>query len=100
MLAETGMMTQSFTLQVRQRGQLTLPQKVREAMFIEEGDTFTLVQIGDVLLLSRKTLRGPELGDKFMALMEEKGITLAELLAELPKIRAELSVHQHKAEPT
>lgn len=35
-------------------------------------------------------LKGPELADKFADLMEKKGITLADLLEDLPKIRQEI----------
>lgn len=79
-----------FTVQVRSRGQLTIPQTVRQSLSIREGDALTLVQIGDAILLSPRQLRGPELGDKFVELMQDEGVTLTDLLEDLPKIRQEL----------
>jgi parallel beta-helix repeat protein len=48
--------------------------------------------------VSGKVLRGPELGDKFVALMEEEGITLADLLEDLPKIREEIYREKYKSQ--
>lgn len=84
-------------MQVRQGGQLIIPQKVRDDLSIEDGDILTLVQIGDAILLSPKMLRGPELGDRFVVLMEEEGITLADLLEDLPKIREEMYREKYKS---
>lgn len=81
---------EKYMVQVRARGQLTIPQLVRQSLSIREGDALTLVQIGDNILLSPRELQGPELGDRFTALMQEAGVTLADLLEELPEIRREL----------
>ena len=90
MLSETLTETRSFTVQVRQRGQLTIPRKLRDALSIFEGDTLTLLQVGDVMLLSSKTLRTVELADRITGIMEDAGLTLADLLEDLPKVREEL----------
>jgi AbrB family looped-hinge helix DNA binding protein len=89
-----------FTIQVRQRGQVTIPSQVRDALSIKEGDTLSLVQIGDTLLVTPKRLRGPELGERFVALMEEKGVTLADLLQDLPTIREEIFSERYGARTT
>jgi AbrB family looped-hinge helix DNA binding protein len=84
-----------FTIQVRQRGQVTIPSQVRDALAINEGDTLTLVQIGDALLVTPKRLRGPELGEQFVALMEEKDVALADLLQDLSTIREEIFAERY-----
>jgi len=88
---------EKFTVQVRSRGQLTIPQIVRQSLSIREGDALTMVQIGDNILLSPRELRGPELGDRFAALMQEAGVTLADMLAEMPSIRRELHEERVKS---
>jgi len=98
MFTDTRSKSEKFSVQVRQRGQFTIPQKVRDALAIEDGDIVTLVQIGDVIVLSPKVLRGQELGDKFVALMEEEGVTLADLLEDLPKIREEIYREKYKSQ--
>lgn len=90
MLDEPRIDTHEFTIQVRQRGQLTIPQKLREALSIEAGDTLTILQIGDAFLATPQRLRSFELADKMASMMEEAGLTLADLLEDLPKIREEI----------
>jgi AbrB family looped-hinge helix DNA binding protein len=84
------MQTEQYNIRVRQRGQMTIPHKVRDELLIEEGDVLTLVRIGDTLLLSPASLKGPELADEFARLMAEKELSLADLLADLPQIREEI----------
>lgn len=40
--------------------------------------------------MTQKTVRLPELTDRFAALLDEAGLSLADLLADLPRIRTEL----------
>jgi len=82
--------SQRFTAQIRQRGQLTIPQKLRESLAINDGDTMTLLQLGDNILLTPKSLRTFELGDQLTNMMAEEGLTLADLLNDLPQIRQEI----------
>ncbi len=89
-IADTMISSNKFTAQVRQRGQLTIPQKLRESLAINDGDIVTLVQIGDNILLTPKSLRTFELGDKIADMLAEEGLTLADLLNELPQIRQEI----------
>jgi bifunctional DNA-binding transcriptional regulator/antitoxin component of YhaV-PrlF toxin-antitoxin module len=90
MNADTVIETQKFAIQVRQRGQVTIPQKVRAALSIDEGDVLTAVQVGEALVLTPKRLKGPDLADKFARLMEQQGVSLADLLEDMPQIREEL----------
>jgi len=88
MITDTNL--KKFTTQLRQRGQITIPRKLRESLSIDEGDVLTLLQIGDNILLTPRSLRTFELADKISDLMEEEGVTLADLLNDLPQIRAEV----------
>ncbi|MBX3000189.1 MAG: AbrB/MazE/SpoVT family DNA-binding domain-containing protein [Caldilineaceae bacterium] len=97
-MVDTSIETRKFIVQVRQRGQVTLPQKVRAALNIDEGDLLMVVQIGDALLLSSKQLKGPELTDQFTDLMQEQGLSLADLLQDLPRIREEL--YRERVDPS
>ena len=87
MLAETDSKTQKFSVRLRQRGQMTIPRQLRDALSIQEGDMLTFIQIGDGLFLTPRPLRTFELGNKIADIMDEKGVTLADLLQDLPKIR-------------
>ncbi|MCB8943544.1 MAG: AbrB/MazE/SpoVT family DNA-binding domain-containing protein [Ardenticatenaceae bacterium] len=82
--------SQQFTAQIRQRGQLTIPQKLRDSLAMQDGDTVTLIQVGDNILVSPKSLRTFELADKLADMMAEEGVTLADILSDLPQIRQEI----------
>lgn len=84
---------QTYTVQIRERGQLTLPRKVRTQLSLDSGDALTLVQIDDILLLSPKQPALPKLAEEFSSLMNESGVTLADLLQGLEKER-ELIWHE------
>lgn len=67
-------------IQVRERGQFTIPAEIRRAMDIQDGDVFSLVWIGDTLIATRKRLVAPEVATAIEALMQEEGVTLEDLL--------------------
>jgi AbrB family looped-hinge helix DNA binding protein len=74
-------------VQVRERGQLTIPAEIRRQMGIEEGDVFSLVQLGDTLVATRKELVAPEIARAIEALMGEEGVTPGDLLEGLQEQR-------------
>ena len=77
----------SSPVRLRKRGQITIPQAVRDNLGVSEGDILTLLQMGDVVMLTRKQPRVPRLADKIAGLMEEEGISLADLLQGLKEER-------------
>lgn len=81
---------QQYTVQVRQRGQLTIPQKIRESLAIEDGDTLNVVMVGEAILLTPKVTRTQGLAERIADLLDEEGISLADLLKDLPRIRTEI----------
>lgn len=70
-------------VQMRDRGQITIPAEVRKATGAKDGDVFTLIPVGDGFFLVRKKLVVPELLDKMQKMLEEAGVTLDDLLEEL-----------------
>ena len=74
-------------VQVRERGRFTIPAEIRRQMGIEEGDVFSLIQLGDTLVATRKKLVAPEVAAAIEGLMREQGVTLADLLQGLDKQR-------------
>ncbi|WP_374686220.1 AbrB/MazE/SpoVT family DNA-binding domain-containing protein [Promineifilum sp.] len=75
---------------VRQRGQVTIPRKVRESLAIADGDTLTLVPLGEMLVLAPRRLRVPELAYQLADLLDGAGLSPADMLEELPRIREAL----------
>lgn len=77
------------TVRLRERGQITIPQAVRDKWAAEaiEPDVLNLVEIGDAVFLTPKKLLLPELSKQFSALMDEEGVSLADLLEGLAEER-------------
>ena len=78
---------QSNPVRLRKRGQITIPQAVRDDLGVREGDILTLIQMGDVVMLTPKQPQVPRLADKITELMEEEGVSLADLLKGLKEER-------------
>ena len=76
------------TVQIRRRGVLTLPAELRRRYDIDEGDAFTLVDLGEgSFLLTSQVSRVAHLGDQVARLMEEEGVGLDEILETLDEER-------------
>lgn len=83
-------MQATYTVRLRERGQLTLPQAIRRQLAVKEGDILTLVQIGDLAVLARRPSLLPRLSQEFTAIMKEEGVTLADLLQGLEEEREQI----------
>ena len=76
MMMETG----TYAVRLCERGQMTIPQPLRTALAARDGDILLLVQIGDIVMLTPKQPRVPQLSQQFVAMMQREGVTLADLL--------------------
>lgn len=76
------------TIQVRQRGTLTLPADLREKYGIRAGDIFRLVDLDGVFVLTPMTPMVPELAREIEKLRTEAGLGIEELLTTLREERA------------
>ncbi|MBL8226043.1 MAG: AbrB/MazE/SpoVT family DNA-binding domain-containing protein [Chromatiales bacterium] len=70
-------------LSVRERGQVTLPKALRDALDLDAGDTVKAVQIGDAIVLMPQRLELDALRREVQRLMKKHKITADELLAGL-----------------
>ncbi len=86
------------TVQVRQRGALTLPAKVRERYKIKSGDTFNLVDFDGVLILSPLAPLAPELAREIEKARLEAGLTVEEMLADLRRQRERYTAERYGAD--
>ena len=75
------------TVRVRQRGVLTLPASLREKYGIRPGDTFRLVDLDGIFVLTPMVPMVPELAREIERMRQEAGLTLEELLAGLREQR-------------
>lgn len=76
------------TIQVRQRGTLTLPADIRQKYGIEPGDTFHIVDLDGIFILTPMTPMVPELAREIEKIRLEAGLDTSELLHLLREERA------------
>jgi bifunctional DNA-binding transcriptional regulator/antitoxin component of YhaV-PrlF toxin-antitoxin module len=71
-------------VQVRGKGNITLPIELRRAYQVDEGDVFTITVLGDgSFLLTPQASRVQQLGERIVDEMVASGVTLEELLMPL-----------------
>jgi len=75
------------TIQVRQRGTLTLPSNLREKYGIREGDTFRLIDLDGIFVLTPMLPMVPELAREIEKVRLEAGLSIEELLRSLREQR-------------
>ena len=76
------------TVQVRQRGNLTLPAELRERYNIEPGDTFRILDLDGIFVLTPMVPMVPELAREIGQARIEAGLDTADLLRALREERA------------
>ena len=80
----------SMTLQMRQRGLLTLPKKLRTRYRLREGEVFTLVDLGGVFVLSPKVSLVARMAAEIEQMRDESDLTVGDLLEGLDETRKQL----------
>ena len=78
---------QTYSVRLRERGQLTIPQSACHDLGIKAGDTLTLIQIDGLLLLGPKQPLVPQMSEQFSKQMDEAGVSLADMLEGLAQER-------------
>ena len=79
-----------YASEVRSRGQLTIPKKIREAGYLEEGQNVMIIPIGDSLLISPKSLTLEDARRELRKLLKASPYSLKDLLDGLDDTRAEI----------
>lgn len=74
-------------IQIRQRGALTLPVELRQKYGIQPGDTFRVVDLDGIFVLTPMTPTVPELARKIERVRLEANLTTEELLQGLREQR-------------
>lgn len=70
----------NVTLQVRERGVLTLPAELREKYGIQSGDSFRLVDLDGIFVLTPMVPMVPELAREIEHLRMSAGLSMDDLL--------------------
>ena len=75
------------TVQIRQRGTLTLPVQLREKYNIQAGDTYRVIDFDGTLVLTPMAPMVPELAREIERMRLESGLSIEELLVSLREQR-------------
>jgi bifunctional DNA-binding transcriptional regulator/antitoxin component of YhaV-PrlF toxin-antitoxin module len=78
----------STAIQFRQRGTLTFPTKIRKKYNIQAGDTYHLVDLDGIFVLTPMKPMVPELAAEIERLLQETGASTDDLLLALREERA------------
>jgi AbrB family looped-hinge helix DNA binding protein len=80
----------TYATRIRPRGQITIPQPIRNELLLNTGDLITFTKIGDVTILTNQQSHLSELVDRMMADMNMAGLTLTDMLEGLEEERQAL----------
>ena len=81
------MQKDTMSLQVAQRGVVTLPKTLRETYRLSQGDELTLLDLGGVFVLSPRRSEVDRLADRIAGGLKAGGTTLEDLLSDLCRAR-------------
>ena len=84
-----------ITVQVRQRGTLTLPVELRERYSIKPGDTFRLVDLDGIFVLTPMMPMVPELAREIERARIEAGLSVEEMLKGLREQRERYTAEKY-----
>ena len=76
-----------FSLQVQKEGQINIPQDVLNTLQTHEGQTLTLLQIGEFAVIVPRIPKVTALTEGFVSLMNANNVTVDELLEGLQEER-------------
>ena len=80
----------SFTAEIKGRGQLTIPKKVRRQGHLEEGQIVSIIPVGDAVIITPKRMELDEARNEIRKLLRASGCSVEDLLVGLKEERHEL----------
>ena len=88
--------TVALILQMRAKGNVTIPAELRQKYAFSDGDVFTLIDLGDgSFFLTPKISLVPKLAAEMEAIREEAGLTVDDLLQGLSEERRQLYLERY-----
>ena len=80
-------MNNTMTIQMSQRGVLVLPKSLREAYNLQPGDSFTLLDLGGVFVISPQRSEIDVIAERISKDLQDKGGSLESMLQTLREER-------------
>ena len=79
-----------FTAEIKSRGQLTIPKKLRETGKLEEGQVVSIIPLGDAIIVTPKRLELDEARREIKKIIKKSGFSPEELLKGIDEEREKL----------
>lgn len=76
--------------EIKSRGQLTIPKKIRDMSHLEEGQVVSIIPIGDSVIITPKRLELDEARRQIRKIVKASGLSEKELLSGLKEEREKL----------
>lgn len=76
--------------EIKSRGQLTIPKKIRDISHLEEGQVVSIIPLGDSVIITPKRLELDEARRQIRKIVKASGISVEELLTGLKEEREKL----------
>ena len=76
--------------EIKARGQLTIPKKIREKSHLEEGQVVSIIPVGDSVIITPRQLTLDEARRQIKMILRETGISVEEVLAGIKEERGSL----------
>ncbi|MEW6408749.1 MAG: AbrB/MazE/SpoVT family DNA-binding domain-containing protein [Nitrospirota bacterium] len=80
----------SLVSEIKSRGQLTIPKKIREISHLEEGQVVSLIPVGNTIIITPKRLELDEARRQIKKILKESGLSIEDVLAGLKEERKTL----------
>ena len=80
----------TVTAEIKARGQLTIPKKIREMNHMEEGSVISIVPVGDSLVITPQRIELDEARRQLIKLLKASRLTIEELTKGLKDQRKEV----------
>ena len=79
-----------ITAEIKSRGQLTIPKKIRAVSHLEEGQVVSIIPVGDSVIITPKRLELEEARREIKKILKASGLTPEDLLTGLKEERDRL----------
>lgn len=80
----------SIVKEIKSRGQLTIPKKIRDEYNLEEGQLVSIIPVGDSIIITPKMLELDEARRKIMRILKASGVSIEKLLEGIEEERETL----------
>ena len=80
----------AISIEIKSRGQLTIPKKIRDMIHLEEGQAVSIIPLGDSVIITPRRLEFDEARRQIRRILKQTNCSVDELLAGLKGERTNL----------